>query len=124
MQHRGIVKSPILCNSLRKSERAGLYWAGASSSQASWRCCPRTTNVRQRCRALALQYALGCGGLRALTRPALIRCSEARCELQRNSRGGQISAASNRTVLVAMHLGNQDRQEEEFDSCLVWPARF
>src|SRR5512135_431097 len=81
-------------------------------------------NVRQRCRALAPQYALGCGGLRALTRPALIQCSEDRCAFQRNSRDRQISAAWNSTVRVAIHSGNQDRQEQEADSRLVWSSPF
>jgi hypothetical protein len=84
----------------------------------------QTRNVRQRGRALALQYAVGYGGLRALTRPALIQCSEDRCAFQRNSPDGQISAAWNSTVRVAMHSGNQDRHEPEADSRLALPIPF
>ena len=56
--------------------------------------------------------------------PALIQGSEGRRAFQRNSRDGQISAAWNSTVRVAMHSGNQDRQEQEAASHLVWPAPF
>ena len=73
-------------------------------TQTSWAACPDLlVMLGKHVALLPLNMRLAVAGLRALSRPILIQRSDDRCAFPRNTRGGQISAALNSTVRVAMH---------------------